>query len=503
VFLHGVASGDPLRDGVILWTRVSPDDAAPSEVFAYWAVYEDAGLTRLVKDGVTFTDASLDFTVKVDVKGLRAGRTYYYQFRSLGHESPIGRTRTLPKRDVSQLRFGVTSCSNFAFGYFNAYGALALRPDLDAVLHLGDYIYEYANAKFGDGTALNRVPQPDAEIVTLSDYRTRHAQYKTDPDLQEVHRQNAFIVVWDDHESADNAYLDGAVNHDPATQGEWEARRAAAIQAYFEWMPIREAVHDDTGRIYRSFEFGDLLDLIMLDTRIVGRDQQVADPCSPAIFDPERQLLGETQEQWFFRKLTRSKAKWRAVGQQVMFGQLINLLDPNQCIFNPDQWDGYAAARARVLQTVVENGINNVAILTGDIHSSWANDIAAGNPFNPAQYDPATGAGSVAVEFVTTSVTSPAIEDPAQAAFFVSALRATHPHIKAVDLSRRGYLVLDVTAERMQADWFHIARIDTPDLSESFAFGFFTADGQNHLQAAAAPAPGKAEAPALAPAPGA
>ncbi|TPV96672.1 MAG: hypothetical protein B7733_03560 [Myxococcales bacterium FL481] len=497
VFVHGVASGDPLSNAVILWTRVTPDPEAPASIAVEWAVYKDPELTRRVADGVASTDAGIDYTVKVDAQGLHAGRTYYYQFRALGHDSPIGRTRTLPKKHVQHVRLGVCSCSNYPAGYFHAYRALARRTDLDAVLHLGDYIYEYANGTYGDGIALDRVPSPDAEIVSLQDYRQRHAQYKTDPDLQEVHRQNPFITVWDDHEVTNDAFKDGAENHQSDTEGDWEARRAVAIQAYYEWMPIREPRWDDTGRIYRSFAFGRLLDLIMLDTRLRGREAQIADPCSPEIAEPERQLLGKKQEAWFLEQLASSKAQWRAVGQQVMFGQLLNIFDPNQCIFNPDQWDGYQAARARVLKTIVDHQIDNVAILTGDIHSSWAMDIAAGNPFDAEQYDPATGEGSVAVEFVGTSISSPALDDPGDQ--IAGALVGSHPHIKAVDLNRRGYLVIDVTPERMQGDWFHVGSVLAAAVTESYAWGFHTADKQNRLTPAAAPAAGKVDAPPLAP----
>ena len=501
-FLHGVASGDPQTDRVVLWTRVTGDDKAPAQRVVTWKIAEDAAFRRVVADGVTATDEQTDFTVKVDPERLRPDTTYYYRFHSLGYDSPIGRTKTLPKKRSERLRIALASCSNLPYGYFNAYAAIAQRPDLDAVLHLGDYLYEYANGSYGDGTEIGRVPQPNKEIISLSDYRTRHAQYKTDVDLQAVHRQNPFICVWDDHEVSNDAWKHGAENHQPATEGDFEARKAAAIQAYFEWMPIRAQKRDESNLIYRTFRFGELLDLIMLDTRLIGRDQQAADPCdTTTVNDPNRQLLGDTQEQWFFDELEGSAkrgTRWRLVGQQVMFGQLVNVLAPGACIFNADQWDGYGAARVRVLDVLRRKKIGNVAILTGDIHSSWGNDIVP-NPFDPAAYDPVTGKGSVAVEFVTPAVTSPGIGEPAQAALLAGVLRQTHPHIKFVELSRRGYALLDITPERIQCEWYHVATISTRSTSETLAAMLQVKNGENHLRTSSAATTPRAGAPAFAP----
>jgi len=465
-----------MADAIILWTRVTPDADAPEAILeaikVRWSIARDPELQDLVAEGVAGTDVSVDYTVKIDAGNLEPGTTYYYQFRALGWDSAIGRTRTLPRGRVDHLRIAFASCANLPYGYFNAYRLIAERADLDAVLHLGDYIYEYANGVYGDGTALGRVPEPNREIVSLDDYRQRHAQYKRDIDLQEAHRQHAFIVVWDDHESANDAWTNGAENHQPDTEGTWEARRVAALQAYYEWMPIREAARDNLDRIYRSFRFGNLVDLFMLDTRLLARDQQVADPCNAAALgDPTRQLLGPTQEAWLEKGLTASKSRktvWRVLGQQVMLGQLLNVLVPGNCIFNADQWDGYPVARARLLDMLAQRGIDNVAVLTGDIHSSWGNEITR-NPFDPAVYDAATSRGSVAVEFVTPGVSSPGIEDPAQAAGFAQLLAATHPHIKFVELNRRGYALLDITPERIQAEWYHVTTITERLAQESVA----------------------------------
>jgi alkaline phosphatase D len=323
VFNHGVASGDPLADRVMLWTRVTT--ARAESVDVSWSVALDPAITRLVARGSGQTSVRRDFTVKVDVSGLSPGTAYYYRFEAEGVRSMVGRTRTLPQAGVARLRLGVVSCSNYPFGYFNAYAALAARPDLNAIVHLGDYIYEYANASFGDGSTLGRVPAPNREIVALDDYRQRHAQYKADPDSQEIHRQHPFIVVWDDHELANNAWWGGAENHNPEKgEGDWYVRRNAAVQAFFEWMPIREDPQALSPRIYRTLRFGDLADLILLDTRLVGRDEQVGKDDVAALEAPARSILGRAQEGWLAGELTesiRAGTRWQIFGQQVMFAR--------------------------------------------------------------------------------------------------------------------------------------------------------------------------------------
>ncbi len=327
----------------------------------------DPKFARIVARGEQQTGASRDFTVKVDVGGLEPGTTYYYRFEAAKAQSAIGRTRTLPARGVSRIRLGVASCSNYPFGYFNAYAALARRLDLDAVLHLGDYIYEYANGGFGDGTAIGRIPQPNAEIVALADYRARHAQHKADPDSQAVHRQHPFIVIWDDHEFANNSWSGGAAGHNPDKgEGDWLARRNAAIQAYFEWMPIREDRQALSPLIYRTLKFGDLADLVMLDTRLVGRDLQAASRDDVAsIESPARSLLGPAQDAWLRGELAESKrngARWQLIGQQVMFAPQSR---PGQPTSNADSWDGYRAARDRVFDMIEEHKLDSVAVLDG------------------------------------------------------------------------------------------------------------------------------------------
>ncbi|MEE9606778.1 MAG: alkaline phosphatase D family protein [Myxococcota bacterium] len=497
-FRHGVASGDPLDDRVILWTRVTPEGDEDVEV--EWRLARDPALRDEVARGSLMAHASRDHTVKVDALGLEPGTTYYYWFRALGHASPTGRVRTAPVGATDRLRIAFCSCSNIAFGHFNAYGLIARRADLDAVVHLGDYLYEYKNGEYGDGTELGRAPQPDRELVTLNDYRTRHAQYKRDPDLQELHRQHPFIGVWDDHESANDAWLDGAENHHPqAGEGDWPTRKASAVRAYQEWMPIREVHADRRGRIYRSFRFGDLADLIMLDTRLHGRDRQVANTQDvKSIADPRRSILGREQEAWLLAELTessRSDVAWRVIGQQVMFAQLVS---KEGFIWNPDQWDGYPNSRERVLEHLASQRIDNAIVLTGDIHSSWANDISP-DPFTPASYDPRDGRGSLAVELITPGVTSPGIASPERASARRREILERHPHVRWVDLHRRGYGLLDIDRERAQGEWWFVDTVSQRWLGESFAAGFRTASGRNHLERVSGPSPPRETAPALAP----
>ena len=498
-FQHGVASGDPLEDRVILWTRITVNNPQHRVVQVKWRIALDPEFETVVNEGITHTATEIDFTVKVDPDDLQSGTTYYYQFHALGYESPVGRTKTLPKNHIDHLRIAFTSCSNYPFGYFNVYKMIAQRQDLDVVLHLGDYIYEYANGTYGDGSALNRIPEPNKEITTLDDYRMRYSQYRQDIDLQEAHRQHPFITIWDDHEVANDAWNGGAENHNPELgEGNWLDRRAAAVKAYYEWMPIRRVDSDNPLKAYRKFRFGNLLDLMMLDTRLYGRDQQVANALDPKLNDPDRKLLGDEQSEWLLENLQDSQEdsiKWRMLGQQVMFGQLV----VSGQIFNVDQWDGYPASRQKVLNHLKDNNIDNTIILTGDIHSSWAMDITE-NPYDGSQYDGLTGQGSVAVEFVTPAVTSPALTNEVEADQTAFYLKATNPHMKFVDLFHRGYVLLDITHERTQAEWYHAESIVEPgNTNQVYAAGFKINDATNRLTIADKVSNEKNTAPAFAP----
>ncbi|MEQ8484562.1 MAG: alkaline phosphatase D family protein [Pseudomonadales bacterium] len=494
VFRHGVASGDPLGDRVIVWTRVTTADATPVPV--RWEMAADPQFRRIVNQGVVTALPERDHTVKVDAVGLAPGRSYYYRFNAAGEASPVGRTRTLPERTVSRLRIAVASCSNLPFGYFNAYARIAARADLDLVLHLGDYLYEYAPKAYGDGAEFGRSHQPPREIVTLADYRQRHAQYKSDPDLQEAHRQHPWICVWDDHESANNAWRDGAENHHPDRgQGDWAARKTAAVRAYHEWLPIREQPGADGPFIYRSFRLGDLADLIMLDTRLHGRSRQIPDrAAAAAMADPGHTLLGADQHAWLAERLrgsVRHGSAWRLIGQQLMFAQLIG---EDGLLLNTDQWDGYPASRQAVLDQLATERIDDTVILTGDIHTAWAMDVTP-DPMS-SRYDRASGRGSLAVEMVTTSVTSPGIGgEPEQLRAREAMLVRDRPHIRHVNLREKGYLLLDVDAERAQGEWWFVDTIRERSAGERLGAAFATARGRNHLTAAAGASPANGERP--------
>ena len=562
-FYHGVASGDPLPDGVILWTRVTPEEDGP--VAVRWRVATDPQLRDVVQEGEATTDVGRDYTVKVDVRGLRPDAAYYYGFEALGARSITGRTRTAPAGAADHLRFAVVSCSNYQSGYFNAYARIAERDDLSAVVHLGDYIYEYAEGGFGYTDELGRGHEPDFEIVQLDDYRIRYSFYRLDPDLRAAHQQHPFVTVWDDHEFANNAWEGGAENHQPETEGDWEDRKASAYQAYFEWMPVRETAPN---RIYRRIAFGDLVELFMLDTRIEEREKQAesdvpflavgeervaradlervaADAEGPAgdalraflenqaagkaapdsvrlyslvadvygreeaelLRSPEaqtdvaaseieggsdaRRLLGEAQYAWLTGGLSASQARWRVLGNQVQ-------MMPVNGITNADAWDGYPEERDRLLGYILQHEIGNVAVITGDIHSTWTADV----PQDLDRYGASTGRGSVLGEFVTPSVSADNLDEllPGYDEDFLALLaRLLNPHIKRVDLTNHGYFVLDARPERLQADWFYVETVEARTSEERFAGAFLQRDGERRVRRTSGPAPPRPDAPAPAP----
>lgn len=498
-FAHGVASGDPLSDRVILWTRLSTE--ATGEVQVVWEVSSRPDFTSIVRSGSTATSAARDMTVKVDVTGLSPATSYWYRFQANGNVSPAGRTRTLPTGSVAQVRLAVFSCANHPAGYFNAYADAAARTDLDATVHLGDYIYEYGAGGYAtqSAAAMGRAPQPATEILSLSDYRARHAQYKTDPDLQALHAAAPMIAVWDDHEVANDAYTDGAENHQPS-EGSFAARKAAALQAYHEWMPTRVGAAPDV--IYRSFDFGSLLSLHMLDTRLVGRALQLdyanylkANGLDAAAFAADmakpRELLGSAQTTWLQQRLAASQATWQVLGQQVLMGRmnipapiLLEGLNPGSGVsvsayaamvakaqtapatltpveqavlaqpaipYNLDAWDGYAVARETVLATV-RSLDKNLVVLSGDTHNAWANDLQdlAGR--------------QVGVEFATPGVTSPGFETyfpNENPTAFAAALTQLIGPLQYCDTARRGYMVVTATPSACTADWVYVNTVSS------------------------------------------
>jgi len=492
-FLHGIASGDPMKDRVILWTRTTPEEETlepGKELLVDFIVASDTELKNVIGRGRASTTSERDYTVKVDVDGLMPGRTYYYQFFNPADESVrsvVGRTRTLPEGGLDRARFAVVSCSCYAVGYFNAYAHIAGRKDLQAVLHLGDYIYEYGPDTYNN-TDLDRAHQPAHECLTLEDYRTRHKQYKTDPDLNEAHRQHPFITAWDDHEICNDAWKDGAENHTEGSEGAYKDRQAAGYRAYHEWMPIRDLDPKDDSKIYRSFAYGDLCDLMMLETRAHRDSQNRAQASSSA-----RKLMTDAQASWLETELVTSQSRgatWRLLGQQVMMGQL---RIPGVNIPNADQWDGYTSQRERLLSYVEEEGVDNLVVLTGDIHSSWAIEVAK----DLTDYNASTGAGAQAVEYVCTSVTSPGLE------FLAGSLSglvlALNSHMKWVNLERRGYLLLDVDHSRVQGDWYFADSILEPNANHTFAKAFRTEAGKPRLLSESLPTDAIDDAPPLAP----
>lgn len=481
-FYHGVASGDPLADRVILWTRVTTNDPT---VTVTWEIATDTLFSNIVATGTGVSDSSKDYCVKVDAAGLQPNSWYYYRFRHNGVNSIIGRTRTAPNTTVNNLRFAVVSCSNFQHGFFNAYRDITNKNDIDAVLHLGDYYYEYGIDDYTPQTDPNRKHEPQTEILTLGEYRVRHSQYKLDPDLRDIHQQFPFITVWDDHETANDSWYGGAQNHTDGTEGDWYDRKNAGRRAYFEWMPIRD-LYNGHDTIHREMSWGGLVDLIMLDTRLEGRQQQ-AGTSGATVTDTNRTILGKPQLEWFKNKLSASTSKWKLIGNQVMIAPLrIAGVAVNQ-----DQWDGYPAERDKVLGYIESNNINNCVFLTGDIHTSWANDV----PRNTGSYTSSTGAGSTATEFVCTSVTSSSF-----LTFGVSdaVIKLVNPYIKYAELSKRGYILFDVNANRVQGDWVYMSTIGSRTFTSSAAASWQALDGENHLRTASALTP-RSGMPALAP----
>lgn len=470
-FYHGVASGDPLEDRVILWTRVTTQDPT---VNVTWQIATDTGFTNVVNSGNASTNASNDFTVKVDADNLQPNTWYYYRFTHNGKNSPTGRTRTAPVSGVTNLRFAVVSCSNYQSGYFNAYKDIALKNDVDAVIHLGDYFYEYG----ATGSDPNRLHEPETEILSLADYRMRHSQYKLDPDLRHVHQLYPFIAVWDDHETANNSWMDGAENHTEGTEGAWGDRKFYGQKSYFEWMPIRD-IHNSVDTIHRRIPYSNLVDLLMIDTRLQGRQEQIG-TTGAAVTDTNRTLLGYTQRDWLIQQLSNSTAQWKIIGNQVMMSPLSA---PIIGLVNDDQWDGYPAERAKILSHVRDNNINNVVVLTGDIHTSWANDL----PVSMSSYTGSTGAGSVALEFVCTSVTSSSGLPSALTGLGLSVIQQFNPNIKYAELTRRGYVLLDATPQRIQSDWVYMSSIASRSFTSNTAASWCSNDGANRLVACGSP----------------
>jgi alkaline phosphatase D len=544
-FKHGVASGDPLSDRVILWTRVS---GSSSDVAVDWRVATDPEMTQIVRssgDGVDPAQphqatAARDFTYKIDVLGLDAGRSYYYQFSCNGVSSPVGRTRTAPAGTVEHVRLGLVSCSNYPAGYFNAYKVLA-RRDVDAVIHVGDYFYES-----GSEGSIGRPADPPYELVTLDDYRRRHAQYRGDADLQAMTRQHPLIAVWDDHESTNNSWADGAANHQPETEGDWAVRKLAAAQAYDEWLPIRLPDPAEPLRIWRHLLYGDLIDLLMLDTRL-QRNTPETDTSTTGTdsFDPQRTMLGLEQREWLLSRMAASTAtgtRWRILGQQTMMAPHRNNPDPR---YSPlpylppevaeemglrqgggneggDNWGAYAYERDLLMGNWRDNGMANNIVLAGDIHTAWACDVVEDpytlfNPLTPSitgvpGYNALTGQGAVAVEFTCMSVSSNNMADDAASAalapFYNAAVVAANPNIRYHNAAAHGFVLLDITRERVVGEHWNVGSVlkafgDNDDAELDAAHEVFHGEpgepGTDHLRRRSGATAARGDAPAAAP----
>ncbi|MCB0519785.1 MAG: alkaline phosphatase D family protein [Lewinellaceae bacterium] len=455
-FYFGVASGDPLPEAVVIWTKIIPKSAGSQSVG--WEMATDSLMQHVAQSGTTSTDSTSAFTVKVDVPSLSPGTIYFYRFKYKDKYSPIGRTKTAPSGDPSMLRLAIVSCADYQGGYYNAFEDIAKRNDLDAVVHLGDYIYEYGVWRGGRKRMMkNRVREhiPDKTCTTLKDYRTRYGQYRLDQQLCEAHRLQPFIVIWDDHEIANNTSVNGPDGQDGP---EWEQRKAAAKQAYFEWMPIRE---NPERSIVRKFTYGSLAELWMLDGRLAGRSPQAKGIDDPDLPSTQRHMLGEAQTEWLLKGINNSTAKWKIIGNQVIFSHLNDskVFDRRPEI-RMDRWDGYPAEQQHILDFFAENNLKNIIVVTGDVHTSWAFDLTA-DPSNPEIYDRKTGKGVFGAEFTTPSVTSFNFDEVVPKIISAEAKRRfkkkkNNPHLRYLDLNNHGYLLLTLTPEKAQADWYFV-----------------------------------------------
>jgi phosphodiesterase/alkaline phosphatase D-like protein len=486
-FRHGVASGDPQYDRVVIWTRLS---GATEDRRLEWTVARDPELKSVVASDSVVAAADADFTAQVDVNGLSAATHYWYAFvdPSTGERSTIGRTRTLGE-DVEHLRFAAVSCAKFNAGYFNAYARIAERNDLDFLLHLGDYIYEAAQkppATQTPGADIGRPFDPLNECVTLTDYRTRYAQYHSDPDVQAFHAQMPMIGTVDDHEFADGAWRAGSDNHVPERDGPWEERKAAAIRARREWLPQRLVNPDDPTRFFRSVRFGHLADLFMIDTRS-RRDQPVA---GDQAHDPSRTQLGHEQKAWLFSDLDGSTARWRLLGNASVLSQTwttgirpelrdgltwLKMMSKDGGP-DPDQWDGYPAERSALLSHLEGR---DAIVLSGDVHVGLAIEL----------HERANaGREPIAPEFVTTSITSQNLDDKMKWGYRKGSLPAERemleqlPSIKWCDFDSHGYMLVDVTPERVQVEFWFVDEVLHSVRGEHLASSWVVRPGSPHIE---------------------
>lgn len=493
-FLHGVASGDPLPDRVVLWTRVTPSrDALPGsglgeDVELEWQIDTSENFSN-PRTGTITASASSDHTVHVDPDGLEAGTEYFYRFvvksgEYAGQASPIGRTLTAPAADaeLDHLNLAIASCANWESGFFSAYGDMAQRAyagEIDHVVFLGDYIYEYPTGEYAGKSGVARMHHPEWEITTLEDYRQRYGRYRTDLNLQAAHAACPWIVVWDDHETANNSWMEGAENHtDGRVEGEWPERLAAAVQAYFEWLPVRAQNEEQV--LYRSFTFGKLAQLTMMDLRSFRDEETTGDRFG----EDSRTMLGEAQFKWVAEQLQQSDARWDVLGNSVMVSPMRFVTIQNNkkaniatgymqeratgIAVNSDQWDGYAAERDRLL-TMLDEQESNALFLTGDIHSEWANSIVSPSGF-----------GEIGCEMVTTSISAPNVDEILTSAFGTyhkennstsllveKTIRDYNPWVNHIDFDAHGYGIASIHYDYVDMLYYRVSDVEDPDAAVS------------------------------------
>lgn len=454
-FTLGVASGDPSSDGFVLWTRLAPQPiqggGMPQEnIEVTWELLSDEDKVNVVKSGTFVATPEMAHAVHIELSGLEADRWYRYRFHAAGYTSPIGRTRTFPAADVmpERMRMAFASCQHYETGFYNAYEHMA-KADLDMVIHLGDYIYEGGKRK-------NSVRQHNGpEIVTLEDYRNRHALYKTDPHLQATHAAFPWIVTWDDHEF-DNNYADGISEEKNVDPQQFMQRRADAYKAYYESMPLRK-VQLPTGpnmRLYRSMSFGRLANFAVLDTRQYRTDQPNNDKQSDLIGDVMRadaEMLGKEQEQWLQEELKTSEATWNVLAQQVMMAR-VDRRPGEERGFSMDQWSGYEVPRRRLMSFLKDNSIANPVVLTGDIHCNWVNDLKI--DFDNEK-DPV-----VATEFVGTSISSGG--DGVDKQETTDTMYSENPFVKFYN-AQRGYVDCTVTPKGWTSEYKIVPFVTKPN----------------------------------------
>ena len=500
VFQHGVASGDPAPDSVVLWTRVTTDQEMQP---ISWRVARDPDFSDIVATGEALASPVADHTVKVIPAGLEPGQTYFYQFAVDNVSSSIGRTKTLPTENLDRLGVALVSCSNYAFGFFNAYTAIAEDEQIDLVLHTGDYIYEYGSEGWGHETAntIGRPHDPPHETVTLEDYRRRHAQYKTDAGSKAMHAAHPFVACWDDHESTNNPWKGGAQNHQPDTEGDWGTRRDASLQANYEWMPVREPEPGFTrAEFWRTYRFGNLATLVTLETRHTARGEQVdylehadtiVDQASRDAFmanvieDPTREMLSEKMETALSESLSQSVEAgqpWRLIGNaspiaRMLVPDVVRLgVIPDQKLeegasfgkyalawkgkwnlpFYTDTWDGYPAARERFYQLCRNAGAQDLLVLTGDSHSFWANELASDDG-QPMGLEIGTAGVSSPGDFVETGW-SPTVSAELDRTF-----ERELTEVRWTDNLHQGYVRIVLTRDQAKVDYMAVETVLVED----------------------------------------